>query len=811
MNATSDLTAFSALLLLKWTGLLALAWCAHGLLRARDARWRLILWRSVLGFSLLLPFLQRMDLPGIEVPPRLDLSHWESPARLTTEVAPRGTASPPLTAAAGSTTATPTKPRVPINPVSAVPPPVRQPIFGLELLFLLWGIGCFTGVIRLARLQWGLTRLRRCSAMPQAELQPLVAQAHRALDLPREIPIRTTGAISSPLVCNLFHPTILLPQRLVETLTPAELRAVLLHELAHVRRHDLVWCVAWQWFQALAWFHPLIWRVPAAHTLACEQEADRAASAQTPAGDSYRQLLARLAFKVLALPAVETRLAVNGSAQITERLRWLAQHRPTTWNWRCSVAAGSLSLLLFLAVAGCKTASTASAATAGSANVEMKRVLVVVQDEAGQPIAGATISHVGFRVKGIHGADAYSWRADLFGPAETVVTDGVGKAAVKYPVMGIPEEKERTGKIFFSVTHPEYATARPQEYSVDSPEQPIHLKRGIRLKVSGYVGSDHQVVPELVPMINEEGIQAEDWQASEDHGYAFNKLSAGAHLLRLMGRLASGQVVYSDVQEFTAEPGKDYHLAVKMKPGIRVEGRLDARTPRPVVNGRVVVSVRPPQFPAWTNWDQVGPIFDKYAHFSNWKTYRPIAPDGTFVFEALPPGELDLIVHGDGFASRNGGFYARNFGVPQAFVLNAPTTRIEVATEPTATLEFTARTRQGKPIEGVWVGLNPNVIRIGGGLFGDIGQSSEAPFQTFALLPEVPYSAKTDPDGVVIIRNVPACTGGLDVEHPHYQVPLQEPKGWRDRHVRVSFTAGETNRLKLTLEPKGSDYIGARH
>jgi hypothetical protein len=43
----------------------------------------------------------------------------------------------------------------------------------------------------------------------------------------------------------------------------------------------------------------------------------------------------------------------------------------------------------------------------------------VVQDEDGKPIEGATILPDGFRVKGIHGADAYGWNKKLFGPPET--------------------------------------------------------------------------------------------------------------------------------------------------------------------------------------------------------------------------------------------------------------------------------------------------------------------------------------------------------------------------------------------------------
>jgi len=451
-------------------------------------------------------------------------------------------------------------------------------------------------------------------------------------------------------------------------------------------------------------------------------------------------------------------------------------------------------------------------------SVEFKKVLVVVQDEDGKPIEGATVLPDGFRVKGIHGADGYHWGPKQFGgPPEKAVTDRDGKAYVKYPVMGIPEEKELTSKLIFSVSHPEFATVRPQEYSVDSPEKPVQLTHGIHLEISGYVGNDHQPVSELVPNLNQEMIRPKDWQKGGGGAYDFHKLSPGGHLIQLMGRLPSGEIVFSESFAFTAETGKEYNFPLEMKPGIRLEGRLDDKVPRPVKNGRVLISVRPNEFPAWNNYADVDDILKKYPNFYPWKSYRPIAEDGTFVFESIPPGGLDVVVHGDGFVSQNGGDFSQRinsklvkvpgFALPQAFPLVSPTTKIEVLTEPTATLELTAKTRWGKPVAGATVYLNPNVVRMNG-IFGNMRQSSEEPFRILAPLPDVPYSATTDKDGVAVIRNVPATTRGMEVYHPQFQVPLQEPKGWRERHIRMTFSPGATNQFELTLEPKGKDFIG---
>ena len=365
MNLAPILTSPAVILLLKGTGLLVLAWGAHWLLRRQDARWRLILWRSVLCFGLLLPMSQFVELPGIKIPIGTGVT------------TPGNTSDPAAIAASGeqiskvnlepTTTKTTKLLQSPerIGASAFQPEPALRVVSWKAILATTWLLGCVLGIVRLTCLQLALTRLRNQGAQPSTEIEQLAAQVQSALNLRREIQIRTTGAISSPFVCDLLRPTIMLPQTLVQSLTPAQLRAVLNHEMAHIRHNDLFWCVAWQWLRAFCWFHPLVWRVPAAHNLACEQEADRAASAQMPERDSYGQLLAQLALKVLALPAVETRLTVNGSSQIAKRLHWLGQSRMARWNWRYSVAAFSVSLLLFFAVAGCKPATT-SALPAGT-------------------------------------------------------------------------------------------------------------------------------------------------------------------------------------------------------------------------------------------------------------------------------------------------------------------------------------------------------------------------------------------------------------------------------------------------------------
>lgn len=824
MNLHSLLASPMFAVLFKWTCLLALAWVAHSVLRRRHAQWRLILWRSILCFGLVLPLTQLFEIPGVKIPIASDhasATEFTSPlpsvatGTLTQPAASAvQPAKTPATANADSRSA--------ISLQTAFP---KKPISWENIFLAIWALGCILGVFRLIRLHLQLSRLRNKSCRTTPDLLRLATQIQIRLNVHQEVDVQISDAVTSPFVCGLLKPTIILPRLLAQQLSSGEISAFLSHEISHLHQNDLIWCVAWRWAKAFCWFHPLVWNIPAAHNLACEQEANRVASGQLGNQDSYAQMLAKLALRVLALPAVETQLTLNGSSQIARRLKHLGQKRTGAWNWKYSVVGFCMVGLLFLMTAGCKFTKSSTAGSKNPATVEFKKVLVVVRDEDGKPIEGATILPDGFRVKGIHGADAYGWNKKLFGPPEKAVTDHDGKAYVKYPVEGIPEEKELTGEIIFSVSHPEFATVRLQEYSVDKPEQPIQLARGIHLEVTAYFGSDHQPVTELIPNLSEEMIRPEDWHKQENGVFAFHKLSPGGHTLQLMGRLPSGEIVYSEGFDFTPEKGKEYKFAVEMKPGIRLEGCIDDQVPRPVKNGRVLISIRPKEFPAFLIPEDYRKMYEKYGYFYFWKTYRPINEDGSFVFESVPPGEVDVIVHGDGFVSKSIGQVQNRvpvdaqsnisklvdgpvIGIPQPFPLMAPITKIEVATEPTATLELMAKTKRGNPVEGARVYLNPNVLRMQTGIFGQVRISNEEPFRIPVALPNIPYSATTDKNGIAVIRNVPAITRGMEVEDANYQVPLQDVKGWRDRHIRTTFSPGMTNRFELTLETKGANFVG---
>lgn len=103
----------------------------------------------------------------------------------------------------------------------------------------------------------------------------------RSIPLDLDVPIRvmTSPERLEPGVFGIFRPVLLLPDGITERLSPAQLQAVLAHELSHVRRRDNMAAAIHLFVEALFWFHPLVWfikvRLIEEQERACDEEVLR--------------------------------------------------------------------------------------------------------------------------------------------------------------------------------------------------------------------------------------------------------------------------------------------------------------------------------------------------------------------------------------------------------------------------------------------------------------------------------------------------------------------------------------------------------
>jgi bla regulator protein blaR1 len=78
-------------------------------------------------------------------------------------------------------------------------------------------------------------------------------------DFVAPVEVRAFPGLIEPGVAGWIRPLLLLPQGISERLTPAEMNAILAHELCHVRRRDNLLVSIHMIVEAIFWFHPLVW------------------------------------------------------------------------------------------------------------------------------------------------------------------------------------------------------------------------------------------------------------------------------------------------------------------------------------------------------------------------------------------------------------------------------------------------------------------------------------------------------------------------------------------------------------------------
>ena len=232
-----------------------IAWATTRLASRSSAATRHFIWTCAITIALLLP-LSMIVTPRWSVVTPAPLARLASAARI--EAAPS-------TVRSGATTE-----RIGLD--AAVGTPKNRRPFGLTPWIIatwIWmtGAAVVFGYVLLGHFAaWRLyrtTRKRRHSWIQDAELLT------REAGFSRPLSVVESTAISAPVVLHLWRPIVVMPEA-AGRWSRARIRAVLLHELAHIKRNDSRIQSLAQLACAVYWFNPLIWF--AAHQLRLERE-----------------------------------------------------------------------------------------------------------------------------------------------------------------------------------------------------------------------------------------------------------------------------------------------------------------------------------------------------------------------------------------------------------------------------------------------------------------------------------------------------------------------------------------------------------
>ncbi len=133
---------------------------------------------------------------------------------------------------------------------------------GLPWLVAGWLLGVVAFSARLACGWLGMCRLRRRGTSPVADsLQEKLTRLTSRLGMRRVVTLVQSTLLEVPAVIGHLRPVILLPVSLLTGLSPAQIDVLLIHELAHIRRHDYLINLVQTAVETLLFYHPAVWWV----------------------------------------------------------------------------------------------------------------------------------------------------------------------------------------------------------------------------------------------------------------------------------------------------------------------------------------------------------------------------------------------------------------------------------------------------------------------------------------------------------------------------------------------------------------------
>lgn len=160
------------------------------------------------------------------------------------------------------------------NPVPATPDAAALVDNLAMLLPLIWVAGAGVCLLTTAIAHWRFSqRLKRAEVLDDSRLCALWNSCRQRAEVSRNVPIMLFDGIEQPAVTGMLCPKLLLPAHIRE-LDEQQLRMVMLHELAHVRR----WHIAANWLllliRAIHWWNPVFWVAAARFRSLREQACD---------------------------------------------------------------------------------------------------------------------------------------------------------------------------------------------------------------------------------------------------------------------------------------------------------------------------------------------------------------------------------------------------------------------------------------------------------------------------------------------------------------------------------------------------------
>ncbi len=224
------------------------------------------------------------------------------------------------------------------------------------LVVLLWATGV---LVLLLRLVGGLAYAARMKSYQvtgaDAQWQEKTARLAERLGLRRTARLLESGLAKVPMTIGYLKPVILLPLGALAGMAPAQVEAVLAHELAHIRQHDYLVNLVQSMLEILLFYHPAVWWLSARVREEREHCCDDLAVALCSDSMTFARALVHLEERYGQAPALVMAATGRNGVLVGRIKRLLAPGRRTP-----TFVEGFIVALVLLAGMGAVSVSAAA-------------------------------------------------------------------------------------------------------------------------------------------------------------------------------------------------------------------------------------------------------------------------------------------------------------------------------------------------------------------------------------------------------------------------------------------------------------------
>jgi uncharacterized protein (TIGR03435 family) len=192
-------------------------------------------------------------------------------------------------------------------------------------------------------------RLRRRRVRPAPGQWQVAFDGLRVqLRVSRPVRLLVSGLVHTPAVVGLLRPVVLVPVGALAGLPAEQMEALLLHELAHIRRYDYLVNALQNIVEALLFYHPAVWWISGHMRSERELCCDDVAVGITGDAQNYARALAEIGARDHA--QYHAAVAANGGSLSNRVARLLGEPRPAARTHSPAAVAVAAALVAITAM-----------------------------------------------------------------------------------------------------------------------------------------------------------------------------------------------------------------------------------------------------------------------------------------------------------------------------------------------------------------------------------------------------------------------------------------------------------------------------